>query len=238
MACPVHPQVGRRARSRAYQAPGPTMSWATTTKSGSQAGWVPRKRARLPCCCSPCAAPPPCTTAMSSACSKPRSPPKNSKNPWALHVPGLGRDGCRTPIVGRFAQRGFLAPGRRTLAAAQRRLHPGKRQKPAQPASISAKSLPQPAEATKSLPRLASRRIPASSCDTRTIVSLIYASCQGRRRSWLRSIFRRASTRWNIPACAQGEILLSTEMDRHGAVGEERLHLPAQEGVLVRLPVA
>ena len=131
-------------------------------------------------------------------------PPEKQQDPWGLPRPRTGQGWLpHADAVGRFAQRGFLTQGVDTLAAAQRRLHPGKRHKPAQPASLPAKSLPQPAEATKSLPRLAGRRIPSFAARAQPIVSLIYASCQARRRSWLRSIFRRASTRWNIPACAQ-----------------------------------
>ena len=193
-----------RLNPRFHQAPGPTMSWATTTKPGWQAGWVPRERARLPCCCSPCRGTPTLYYGDEIGMLEAVIPPEKQQDPWGLPRPRAGQGWLpHADAVGRFAQRGFLAPGRRTLAAAQRRLHPGKRHKPAQPASLPAKSLPQPAEATKSLPRLAGRRIPTFRLTARPIVSLIYASCQARRRSWLRSIFRRASTRWNIPACAQ-----------------------------------
>lgn len=41
----------------------------------------------------------------------------------------------------------------------------------------------------------------------------------------------------DYPGNRAGEIILSTEMDRQGAVGGDQLHLRSYEGVIVRLPI-
>jgi alpha-glucosidase len=165
-------------------------------------------------------------------------PPEKQQDPWGLRVPGLGRDGCRTPMQWDDSPNGGCSP-----QDARTWLPPGVnypmvnvQNQIVQPDSLLnlyrrllrlRKTHPalqigdyQPLENTPDDCLAYLRRLPG---EADMLVAINFSS---------------GELCLEYPRLNDGMLILSTYMDRDQAVVGDRLLLRSYEGVLVRLPVA
>lgn len=155
--------------------------------------------------------------------------PAEARDPWGLRVPGLGRDGCRTPMPwNREPGAGFTEPGVRPWLP----LGPG----------AADRSVEAQLEDHRSLLNLyrrlleVRRRHAALQTGAYVPIDDVPEGCFAYRRE--SGIGRALMVALNftdrpmaVPGLCPGRLLLSTELDREGAV--ESVELRADEGIIL-----
>ncbi len=157
-------------------------------------------------------------------------PPADARDPWGLRVPGLGRDGCRTPMPwDREPRAGFTEPGVRPWLP----LGPG-----AGDRSVAAQ-LEDPRSLLNLYRRLLKVRREHPALQTGSYAPLdVPAGCFAYRREEgsgraLVVALNFTDRPMRVPGVGPGRLLLSTELDGDGPI--ETAELRPDEGILVEV---
>ncbi|MGD8821422.1 MAG: alpha-amylase family glycosyl hydrolase [Anaerolineae bacterium] len=162
-------------------------------------------------------------------------PPERQQDPWGLRVPGLGRDACRTPMQWTAAAyAGFSAPDTPALwlpLAADYQEVNVERQ------------LADPHSLLNLYRRLLAyrRNSPALSwgdyqpVDGAPADCFLYRRHTDEERLLVALNFTSERQRLALPDLAHGQIVLSTRLDRQGAVAPEDLVLRGNEGIIIAI---
>ncbi len=165
-------------------------------------------------------------------------PPEKQQDPWGLRVPGLGRDGCRTPMQWDDSPNGGFSPqGVDTwLPLGADYIQVNVKNQLSQPHSLLNlyRSLLNLRRSYPALQFGAYQPLAATADDCLAYLRIL----PGEAEILVAINFSPGDLWLDYPGNRAGEIILSTEMDRQGAVGGDQLHLRSYEGVIVRLPIA
>ena len=160
-------------------------------------------------------------------------PPGRQQDPWGRRVPGLGRDPCRTPMQWTAAANaGFSAPGTERLwlplAAGYREVNVERQL--AEPRSLLNlyRRLLAYRRSSPALQRGIYRPVDGLPRDC-----FAYWRQAGKERILIALNFSSSSQTLSVPDLGHGRIIMTTALDREGAVGPGDLVLRDNEGIII-----